>query len=239
MGIDCSSIHTTEVLRMQLCGLNQEDDQVMRYGRLLAVGVVKTHTNILSIGMISIDETKVDIGNNNIMPVGSNSAMKLTESTDTTKSNQSILSVHTTVSTDITESGESMEEANLEDLEVNLEDLEVNLEKEANLDDEAGVNSEKVEEVTLEAGVNSEKVEEVNLEAGENSETGVNLEKVLTTEEKARENTKALYSRKVVIVLASIVLVLLSNFVLAMMSKHKQIKDSVVDSEDTNRLITT
>merc|ERR1739838_1101689 len=233
MGIDCSSIHTTEVLRMQLCGLNQEDDQVMRYGRLLAVGVVKTHTNILSIGMISIDETKVDIGNNNIMPEGSNSAMKLTESTDTTKSNQSILSVHTTVSTDITESGESMEEANLEDLEVNLEDLEVNL------DNEAGVNSEKVEEVNLEAGVNSEKVEEVNLEAGENSETGVNLEKVLTTEEKARENTKALYSRKVVIVLASIVLVLLSNFVLAMMSKHKQIKDSVVDSEDTNRLITT
>merc|ERR1739838_148918 len=225
MGIDCSSIHTTEVLRMQLCGLNQEDDQVMRYGRLLAVGVVKTHTNILSIGMNSIDETKVDIGNNNIMPEGSNSAMKLTESTDTTKSNQSILSVHTTVSTDITESGESMEEANLEDLEVNLEDLEVNLEEKANLDDEAGVNSEKVEEV--------------NLEAGENSETGVNLEKVLTTEEKARENTKALYSRKVVIVLASIVLVLLSNFVLAMMSKHKQIKDSVVDSEDTNRLITT
>merc|ERR1739838_593629 len=76
MGIDCSSIHTTEVLRMQLCGLNQEDDQVMRYGRLLAVGVVKTHTNILSIGMNSIDETKVDIGNNNIMPEGSNSRFK-------------------------------------------------------------------------------------------------------------------------------------------------------------------
>merc|ERR1739838_156641 len=64
MGIDCSTIHLGGIIRMQLCELNQEDNE--DYGRLLVDGMIGNLDIILAKGMNDLTHIISDKSSSNL-----------------------------------------------------------------------------------------------------------------------------------------------------------------------------